>query len=83
MMGQLNMFEELGIDESWKEHWQDMPEYIQEDKEATKSVAVHFETPSDILSFNKATGLNITMETRGVFFPSKSGKKIKYMQDDE
>jgi hypothetical protein len=24
---QINLFEELGVEETWKEHWKDMPEY--------------------------------------------------------
>jgi len=55
----------------WKEEWQDMPEFIQEDKESIKCVSVHFETLEDMEAFSKLIGRTITMKTKGIFFPVK------------
>jgi hypothetical protein len=61
-----------------KQHWFDMPEFVQEDREAIKRVYINFEKEEDIQEFNRITGLNITMKTKGVFFPTPETKKIIY-----
>jgi len=61
-----------------EKHWFDMPEFIQENKEAFKRVTINFENKEDIEAFNKLTGLNITMKTKGIFFPIKKEKRIIY-----
>lgn len=68
-------------DPEWKQHWQGMPEYNQCDKEAIKQVVVNFETELDIIDFNKATGLKVTMETRGVFYPRRKRRTLAYVCD--
>ena len=68
--------------ENWKEHWKNMPEYVQENKEAIKRVAINFESEAAIEEFNKLTGLNITMKTKGIFFPPVDNRKIKYVEEN-
>ena len=35
-------------DEAWKKEWKDMPEFVQEDVSAFKSITVNFMTKEDI-----------------------------------
>ena len=69
------------LENDWREHWKDMPEYIQHDKEAIKSVNVNFESLDDIQKFNRVTGLRVTMQTKGVFYPNKDSEKVIYVKD--
>lgn len=63
----------------WQEdEWIDMPEFVQENKQAIKRVAINFESEEDMTKFNEVTGLNITMKTKGVFFPLQKSKKKEY-----
>ena len=62
-------------DSTWKEEWQDMPEFVQENKESIKGVMVHFETPEDMDEFSKLVGRKVTMKTKGFFFPVKADQK--------
>lgn len=55
----------------WEEHWQGMPEFVQDNKEAVAQVVVSFETFEDMQAFAQLTGLIITDKTKGVFFPPK------------
>ena len=64
-----------------EEMWVGMPEYVQEDKAAFKRVVINFENEDDMNEFNKITGLKITKKTKGVFFPVKKNKKIKYIKE--
>jgi len=68
-------------EESWRKHWKDMPEYQQDDKEAIKSVNINFQSLDDLHEFNRVTGLNVTMQTKGAFFPNRTTKKITYVKD--
>ena len=77
----MEMFDNLHPDH-WEDHWIGMPEFIQKDKEAIKQVTLNFEKAEDIELFNKTTGLSVTMETKGVFFPEVKSRKISYIQHD-
>lgn len=65
-----------------EDHWFDMPEFVQGSKAAVKRVWLNFETEDDMEEFNKVTGLNITMKTKGVFYPIRKSKKIVYKDGD-
>ena len=65
----------------WKDHWVGMPEFIQEDKQAIKRVVINFQTEEDIKLFNEITGLNITMETKGIFYPLKKSRRLEYRNE--
>jgi hypothetical protein len=78
-MEQFELFE--GFENEWQKEWKDMPEYIQEDKEAIKRVFINFQTTDDIKLFNQITGLNVTMETKGLFFPKINTDKLVYVRD--
>lgn len=67
----------------WREEWKDMPEFVQEDKQAFKRVFVNFETEADIQKFNEVTGLKITTKTKGVFYPPIKNRKIKYISNGD
>jgi len=62
--------------------WKDMPEFIQDDRESIKAVVIHFESVDDMKAFSKLIGRNITMKTRGFFFPVIE-KKVKKVYIDE
>ena len=55
--------------EKWEREWQDMPQFISERKMACKRIVVSFETEEDMKAFSLLIGRNITMDTRGVYFP--------------
>jgi hypothetical protein len=65
----------------WDE-WKDMPEFVQDDRESIKSVVVHFETLDDLKLFSELVGKNITMKTKGFFFPVKEGSVKKVYIDE-
>lgn len=63
------------------QEWEGMPEFVQESTAAIKRVTVNFESEEDIEVFNELTGLNITMKTKGVFFPHKPSRKLEYVDE--
>jgi hypothetical protein len=55
---------------AWEAEWKDMPEYIQEDLEPVKDIMVHFETIEDMEAFAELVGQEITLKTKGIWYPA-------------
>jgi len=70
-----------GKDYTEEQAWFDMPEFAQESAGAIKRVVINFQKKEDIEAFNKATGLKVTMNTKGVFFPPIDSFQTKYIEE--
>ena len=64
--GQILLFE---VDEEWRDHWKNMPEFVQPSIEPVKSIIVNFETIQDIRKFAELVGQTITIQTRSIWYP--------------
>lgn len=53
------------------EHWQDMPEFKQDDKTGFRSMIVHFETEDDLKKFFETIGQSFTKKTKSIWFPAQ------------
>lgn len=60
----------FNVDETWREEWKDMPEFVQNDLMPWKSIVVHFETKEDRKDFAKLVSQNITSETKSIWYPA-------------
>jgi hypothetical protein len=65
---QVSIFENLNDD--WRSHWVDMPEYEQDktEKEFAK-ITVRFRNIDDLMEFSKLISQNITEKTKSIYFP--------------
>ncbi len=66
------------IKEPWEDEWQDMPEYICENKNSFKDIIVHFKTEQDLKDFAKLINQRITSKTKYIWFPKA---EIETMMD--
>lgn len=73
---QMDIFDILGIEEEWKQHWQDMPEFIQKDLTSEKSIIVHFRNKDDRDAFSKLVEQKITYKTQSIWFPKAEIDRI-------
>jgi hypothetical protein len=78
----------LKIPEWWEEHWQGMPEFVQEDLTPWKSIAVNFKSEEDLKDFCAIIGQNIpatkTRETQCIWHPKAEIGRIadkRYVAD--
>ena len=55
--------------EWWEGDWQGMPEFIQEDQGAYKSLIVNFETKEDMEEFMKLISQKFTFKTQSIWHP--------------
>ena len=53
----------------FSDEWENMPEFIQENAEAYRTIKVHFETDRDIDLFSKLIGQKLTDKTKSIWYP--------------
>jgi hypothetical protein len=70
---------------SWKQEWKEMPEFIQEKKEAYAKIIFRFESEEDLQEFAKLIGQKLTQKTKSAWFPYKPhvGKYENIWIDEE
>ena len=54
-----------------EKEWQGMPEFLQKDKTAYKSIVINFPNPQAVEDFAKTVGQTITEKTRSIWFPQQ------------
>lgn len=64
------LFDPEEIEEEWRKHWRDMPEFVQESIEPWKTLMVHFSSYGDMVLFAKLIEQTLTPQTRSVWYPS-------------
>lgn len=64
---QNKLFENL--DESFRDEWRNMPEYIQEDLTPYRTINVRFRCASDIALFEQLMQQKITEKQKTIWFP--------------
>ena len=77
---QVDLFENT---EWWREHWQGMPEFVQEDQAPLKSVIVHFRSREEMLQFADLVGQRLTMDTKSIWYPKSERKNLLEFRYDE
>jgi len=71
---QPNLF---GENEGWKEEWQGMPEYQQENLLPEFSLRVNFACIEDLRKFGELIGQSITSKTQSVWFPAQARANLQ------
>jgi hypothetical protein len=66
-MSQNYLFEQL--DESFRDEWKNMPEYVQEDLTPFRVINVRFRNAEDVALFEKLMEQKITEKQKTLWFP--------------
>ncbi len=66
----------FGEQESWKEEWAGMPEFVQENHLPNYSVRVNFLCFEDLQRFSELMQQPITAKTQYVWFPKQTKESI-------
>jgi len=70
--------------EWWEEHWQDMPEFQQDDQTAYKQVIVNFQTLEDMEQFAALLGQRLTLHTKSIWYPEvKPADLLRFQYQEE
>lgn len=73
-MKQTNLFNE---EDFFEKHWQDMPEYNQEDLTSYRKIIVHFRNDEDVEKFSELLNQKITAKQPSLWYP-KLEKRSHY-----
>lgn len=71
---------------AWERHWQDMPEFEQENDKAFKTINVHFRTEEDYKEFAEMIGQKLSDKTKTIWHPKLDITKnslLRWVEDDE
>jgi hypothetical protein len=58
-------------DDSWKNHWKDMPEFVQEKQDSYRTLYVHFDSEEDLQNFSSLISQKISEKTKFIWHPPK------------
>lgn len=63
------------MENSWKNEWKDMPEFVQEKQEAYAKIIFRFENEEDLQAFAQLIGQKLTKKTKSSWYPFKPHRK--------
>lgn len=70
----------------WEQEWEDMPEFIQEDKEPLQKIVLNFEFYEDVKEFGILIGQNVSPRTNSLWFPKQERiepKNFLYVNEND
>lgn len=78
--------EEEFFAEPWEEHWQDMPEYEQEENGPWKTINVHFRNKEDFEEFGDIIKQHMSEKTKTIWHPKLHVTKnslLRWVEEDD
>ncbi|MAD23906.1 MAG: hypothetical protein CMO44_06990 [Verrucomicrobiales bacterium] len=77
--------DETVVEEPWKQHWKEMPEYKQEDKKTFKTIQLHFRNKEDFEEFCRKystvdSEMKPTEKTKSMWYPKLEITKNSLMR---
>lgn len=72
------LFEDL--EESFRDEWRDMPEYVQEDLTPYRVINVRFRNDEDVAEFAKLIGQTITPKQKALWFPYAEPRRAAHLR---
>ena len=70
----------------YEQHWQGMPAFEQQNKQATRQIVVSFDTDEAVEAFAKAIGQHLGPKTKSVWFPARERNNVSdlfWIAEDE
>lgn len=74
---EFSLFNNLNDFILWKQEWQGLPEFIQEDLQPKLSIILNFENKENYLTFSKLINQSLTPETISIWFPEAKWDWVK------
>ncbi len=72
---QLMLFNPEEIPTEWEKEWNDMPDFVYEDKQPYHQIIVSFNNIDDLKKFSRLIGQKITHKTKSIWFPNPNNIK--------
>lgn len=68
---QINLFDKSDMPYKWEDEWQDMPEFVQEDKTPYQQIIVSFTSEKDVKEFSQLINQKLTYKTKSIWYPKQ------------
>jgi hypothetical protein len=68
------------LEESFREHWRDMPEFIQEDLTPHRVINVRFRNDADVEAFAQLLNQKISPKQKALWFPEALHRKASHLR---
>jgi hypothetical protein len=66
---QNSLFTDSEIKKDWEEHWQGMPEFVQNKLEPHATIIVRFRSEEDLQDFAKLVKQDLNNKTKSIWYP--------------
>jgi hypothetical protein len=73
-----SLFDDL--EESFREEWRDMPEFVQEDLNPYRVINVRFRNQADVDAFEKLMEQKITEKQKTLWFPYAEPRRAAHLR---
>jgi hypothetical protein len=73
-----SLFDDL--EESFREEWRDMPEFVQEDLNPYRVINVRFRNQADVDAFEKLMQQKITEKQKTLWFPYAEPRRAAHLR---
>ena len=68
------------LEESFREEWRDMPEFVQEDLTPFRVINVRFRNQADVDAFEKLMAQKITEKQKTLWFPYAEPRRAAHLR---
>lgn len=68
------------LEEGWREHWVNMPEFVQEDLTPYRVINVRFRNEEDVALFEKLMNQQITPKQKTIWFPYAEPRRRAHLR---
>ncbi len=66
--------------ESWKQEWLEMPEFVMDDQTSYRKIFVHFRNEEDVQKFSEMIGQKISLKQKSIWYPEMPPRVYKDKQ---
>lgn len=68
------------VDEYWRKHWKNMPDFVQEEKKSFRSVVIRFRTESDYNEFSKLIEQELSIDSKSIWYPELNNEPNRFFR---
>ncbi len=73
------------LDPTWKQEWQGMPEFVQENATSWHSMVIHFRNSEDVRKFGELIGQPLGYRPKAAWYPAAEIGRVadkRYVDED-
>lgn len=80
----VDVTDDTDVNSRWKEHWKEMPEFVQEENPPFRTVHMKFRNENHYQEFAKRIGQDLTDKTKSIWYPeleTTANRLLRWVED--